>query len=130
MLTIDLEQNPGLQFRIDSFEVPAKSRDEFVEAVQRNMAFIETLPGFLGHFVSEKTSGPTAFNLATIAVWKNAEAVEAAGKQVREYYKRIGFDVQATLSRLGVTASIGEYVAPAELQRAHLHLPRTAVRSA
>lgn len=116
MITIDLETNPGLQFRIDSFNVPAESRGEFVQAMQRNLAFVETLPGFLGHVVFEKTSGPTSFNLATIAVWESAEAIGAAAANVREYYRSIGFDVQETLARLGIKAEIGNYEAPAGLQ--------------
>jgi heme-degrading monooxygenase HmoA len=57
MITIDLKAKPRLQFRIDSFHVPTESRDEFVEAMKRNLAFIEKLPGFLGHAVFEKTGG-------------------------------------------------------------------------
>lgn len=126
MITIDLEQNPGMQFRIDSFEVPLASREEFVHAMQRNLGFISSLSGFVGHVVFEKVSGPSAFNLATIAVWESADAVEAAGAQVRDYYQRIGFDVQETLTRLGIKASIGEYTAPAELQHAPLTSAGTA----
>jgi heme oxygenase (mycobilin-producing) len=116
MITIDLETNPDLQFRIDSFHVPAESRGEFVKAMHRNLAFLETLPGFLGHVVFEKNGGPTDLNLVTIAVWESAEAIEAAGAKVREYYGRIGFDVQETLARLRVRAEIGTYAVPANLQ--------------
>lgn|GEM_PF-1465460 len=116
MITIDLENNPRLQFRLDSFNVPPESRDEFVRAMQRNLSFIEKLPGFLGHVVFEKTGGPTNFNLATIAVWESADAIEAAGAKVREHYQNIGFDVQKTLARLGVKAEARNYDAPAGLQ--------------
>ena len=84
--------------------------------MQRNLGFIETLPGFLGHVVFESIGGPTRFNLVTIAVWESAEAIEAAVAKVRDYYQRIGFDVQETLARLGVEAEIGNYSAPAALQ--------------
>ena len=119
MFNIDIRDNPGLQFRIDSFDVPGESREEFVEAMQRNLAFISGLGGFLGHVVFEKTDGPTSYNIATMAVWESADAVEAAGGQVRDYYRRIGFDVQETLTRLGIKASIGNYSAPPQLQEAH-----------
>src|ERR1700745_2268266 len=79
-LTIDLQAHPHLQFRIDAFTIPAASRAEFEAAMRRNLAFLETLPGFLNHMVFEKTSGPTTFNLVTIAVWESAEAIAAAGE--------------------------------------------------
>jgi heme-degrading monooxygenase HmoA len=115
-LTIDLQARPNLQFRIDAFTVPQESRAEFESLMRRNLRFIVTLPGFLNHMVFEKTSGPTNFNIATIAVWESAEAIAAAGEKVREYYQSIGFDVQATVSRLGITASLGYYQAPLDLQ--------------
>ena len=114
--TIDLQAHPHAQFRIDAFNVPAASRDEFQAAMHRNLAFIETLPGFLNHMVFEKTDGPTGFNLVTIAVWESAEAIAAAGEKVRAYYQRIGFDVQSLLTRLGITASLGYYNAPPAIQ--------------
>ena len=94
MITIDVHSNPELQFRIDSFNVPQESREEFEAAMRRNLAFLETLPGFLGHVVFEKTEGPTAYNLATMAVWRDREALEAAGARVREYYQAIGFECE------------------------------------
>lgn len=114
--TIDLQAHPRAQFRIDAFNVPAASRTEFQAAMRRNLAFIETLPGFLHHMVFEKANGPTEFNLVTIAVWESPDAISAAADKVRSYYQSIGFDVQATLARLGITASLGYYTAPPELQ--------------
>jgi hypothetical protein len=35
MITIDLETNPNLQFRIDNFFVPEGARAEFEQAMQR-----------------------------------------------------------------------------------------------
>lgn len=115
-LTIDLHNHPNLQFRIDAFTVPQESRAEFESLMHRNLHFIEKLPGFLNHMVFEKTSGRTNFNIATIAVWESEEAITAAGEKVRAYYQSIGFDVPATLERLKITASLGYYRAPLELQ--------------
>lgn len=115
-LTIDLRARPNLQFRIDAFAVPAASRAEFETAMHRNLAFIETLPGFMSHMVFEKTSGPTTFDIVTVAVWESPEAIAAAGERVRAYYRSIGFDMPATLARLGITASLGYYRAPPTLQ--------------
>jgi heme-degrading monooxygenase HmoA len=115
-LTIDLQAHPNLQFRIDAFTVPAASRAEFEAAMHRNLAFIQTLPGFINHMVFEKTSGPTTFNIVTVAVWESPEAIAAAGEKVRAYYQSIGFDMQGMLARLGITASLGYYRAPPALQ--------------
>ena len=108
--------SPTMQFRIDAFSVPAASRAEFETAMHENSAFLATLPGFRGHTVFEKTSGPTTFNIVTVAAWDSAEAMKAAGDKVREHYQQIGFDMQATIARWGVAASIGAYRTPAELQ--------------
>jgi len=115
-LTIDLQAHPNAQFRIDAFNVPPASRAEFEAAMGRNLAFLQTLPGFLHHMVFEKADGPTEFNLITIAVWESPDAISAAADKVRSYYQSIGLDVQATLARLGITASLGYYTAPPELQ--------------
>jgi hypothetical protein len=115
-VSIDLQAHPDLQFRIDGFSVPAESRGELEAAMRRNLAFLETLPGFLGHAVFERTSGESAFDLVTIAVWESPDAIEAAGEKVRAYYRSIGFDMRAALERWGVKASLGDYRAPSPLQ--------------
>jgi hypothetical protein len=107
--TIALETNPDLHFRLDNFTVPDEARQEFEQAMRRNLAFIATLPGFLGHVAFEKAGGPTVFNVATIAVWESRQAIEAAGAAVRDYYQHIGFDMPATLARLGIQAETGNF---------------------
>lgn len=108
-ITIDLEQNPGLRFRVDNFSVPEAARAELEAQMRKNLAFIATLPGFLGHLVFEKTCGPSRFNVATIAVWASAEAQDAAVAQVRAYYQKMGWDLPAMLARWGVEAELGNY---------------------
>jgi heme-degrading monooxygenase HmoA len=115
-LNIDIDSNPNLQFRIDAFAVPTAARDEFAAAMRRSLAFLQTLPGFKGHVVFEKTSGPTSFEIVTIAAWENEEALANAGAKARSYYQSIGFDMQAMLARTGITASLGNYRAPLPLQ--------------
>ena len=115
-LTIDLQAHPDLQFRIDAFTVPESSQDEFESNMHSNLAFIRTLPGFRGHLVFEKTNGPTNFNIVTIAVWENPEAIRAAGEKVHAHYQSIGLDLPATLTRLGVAASLGYYRSQLALQ--------------
>lgn len=107
--TIDLDTSPNLQFRIDKFDVPAAARAEFEAAVQRNTAFLQTLPGFRWHQVFEKTSGDSTFNLVTIAVWESPEAVENAVAAVRAYYAQIGFELREMVARLGITADVGNF---------------------
>jgi hypothetical protein len=109
MITIDIERNPDLHFRIDNFSVPDASREEFERAMRRNLAYISELPGFLGHMVFDRTAGDTPFNIATIAVWASQEAIERAAEQVRSYYASIGFDVQDFMKRLGITSARGNF---------------------
>lgn len=104
-----IESAASLSFRVDTFSIPDAARQEFEAAMRRSMAFIETLPGFRGHIVLEKTSGPTAFDVVTIAAWESAEALELAGEEVRSYYQRIGFDRSAALARWGARAELGSF---------------------
>jgi len=113
---VDLNRDPQLFFRIDTFTVPASARDEFEAAMHRNMGFIRTLPGFRGHLVFEKREGASPYDIVTVAAWESREAVERAGKEVRAYYQRIGFDMPASLKRWGVTLVRADYEAPGRLQ--------------
>jgi|SRR5262245_26571499 len=109
VLTLDFAQHRNLRFRIDSFSVPTSSRADFEAAMKRNMAFIETLPGFVWHLAFVKASGPSSFNIVTVAVWESPEAIEKALVEVRQFYERIGFDPAEAIKRWGVTAEIGQY---------------------
>ncbi|HWO72250.1 MAG TPA: antibiotic biosynthesis monooxygenase family protein [Dehalococcoidia bacterium] len=108
---------PGLRFRIDRMSVPEAARDEFLRTMHRNLDFVETLPGFLGHVVFEKTTGPTEFNFTTIAAWESEAAIREAVARVRSYYEQIGFDIAALTARLGIRVEMGEFQAPAGLQK-------------
>jgi Antibiotic biosynthesis monooxygenase len=90
------------------------ARDEFEAAMNRNLAFLETVPGFLGHSVFEKADGPSTFNIVTIAAWEGRKAIDNAGKQVRAYYQSIGFEPAAAMQGWGVKAEIGNYSTPHE----------------
>lgn len=107
----EMNFDPTFVFKIDSFSVPDTAREEFEAAMRRNLGFIRTLPGFHGHTVLEKSSGPTTFNIVTIAAWENSEAFGKASKEVRAYYQKIGFDLPATLARWGVRAEAGNFSA-------------------
>jgi len=109
LFTVDVDKDSQRRYRIDSFSVPAAARVEFDATMQRNLAFIETLPGFLEHAVFEKTDGPSNFNIVTIAVWESQEAIEKAIVAVRQYYERIGFNPAEATARWGVAAEVGQY---------------------
>ena len=107
-LTAEFENDPNLVYRIDGFTVPEASREEFEGAMHRNLAFLETLPGFRGHLVFRKTSGPSALDVVTLAVWERG-AAERAVAEVRAYYQRIGFDPAASMARWRVRGELGNY---------------------
>ena len=104
-----IESAATLRFHVDTFSIPDAAHAEFEAAMRRNLAFIETLPGFRGHVVLEKTTGPAAFNVVTIATWESNEALEKAGVEVRSYYQKIGFDASAALARWGATVERGTF---------------------
>lgn len=108
-----LDAATSCSFHVDSFSVPDAWRGEFEAARRRNMAFIQTLPGFRGHVVLEKTDGPTTFNIMTIAAWESSEALEKAGIEVRAYFERIGFDRAAMLARWEAKVEVGNFQARA-----------------
>ena len=114
-LRIDPHPLNELAFRIDAFSVPTGSRDKFEALMRRNVAFIETLPGFLHHMVFEKTQGPTLYHIVTIAVWSGPEAIAMARERVRAYYLTIGFDMATEFASLGIAATLGYYRARVEL---------------
>jgi hypothetical protein len=103
------EDAEGLSLRVDSFAVPEAARPEFDTAMRRNLAFLQQLPGFRGHLVLDKTGGPTHFNVVTVAAWESRAAHEAAAREVRAYYEKIGFDPAAALARWGATAELGDF---------------------
>src|SRR4029434_4537809 len=107
--TLDFEKHPQLRFRIDNFAVPASARADFEAAMQRNFAFIQTLPGFLWHLVFEKASGPSTLNIVTIDLSASPEAIEKAIAAVRAYYESIGFNPAAATAEWGVISEVGQY---------------------
>lgn len=115
-LALDPAAHPGARYRIDTFDVPEAARAELEATMHRNMAFIRTLPGFLGHVAFEKRTGPARFDLVTVAAWESAAALERAGAAVRAHYQATGLDLPATLARWGVTMERGDFDAPERLQ--------------
>lgn len=108
----DLDKDPDVHIRLDSYCVPNEARAEFEAGVQRSVAFLETLPGFRAHLALAKESGGSAFNIVTIAVWQSSEAIANAVTKVQAYYQRIGYDPREAAARLGITAEVGNYYVP------------------
>lgn len=115
-LDLDPHRHPGRRFRLDSFSIPDEARPAFEAAMQRNLTFIRTLPGFCGHVAFKKRAGDSPFNLVTLAVWESQEALERAGAEVRAHYARIGFDLAGMLQRWGVKLVRADFETPPSLQ--------------
>ena len=109
MTSLDLTSHPDARYRIDTFSVPASARAEFDAAARRNFEFIRAQPGFLGHWVLEKTAGPGRFDVVTVAAWESQEAIDRAAVAVRAYYQRIGFDPPAFMAARGIAGEIGTF---------------------
>src|SRR5262249_38089532 len=103
-------------YRIDCFTIPAAARPEFEATMRRTIEFLATLPGYLHYQVFEKSGGPGAFDIITVATWASRDAHERAAARVRAYYAQIGFDPAALMARLGITGQLGDFVAPVALQ--------------
>jgi heme-degrading monooxygenase HmoA len=109
---IDLDRDPDVQIRLDSYHVPAGARAEFEADVKQSVVFLETLPGFRAHLALAKTSGPSAFNVVTIAVWQSREAMANAIRQVKAHYDSLGYDPRGSAARLDITADIDNHFVP------------------
>ena len=96
-------------YRIDKFKVPAPARDEFMQTVRIIHQLLKMQPGFVQDALLEQTSGPGLFNVVTIAIWKNAAAVEAAKQTVATKRAELGINPQELLNRLGIEADLATY---------------------
>ena len=96
-------------YRVDKFSVPVFARDEFLARVGETHRFLRTLPGFVTDCVLEKTEGTGAFNIVTIAIWRDAAAVAAAGDSVGAWRRETGFNPQELFARLQIEADLANY---------------------
>ncbi|NVB83519.1 MAG: hypothetical protein HOV81_34415 [Kofleriaceae bacterium] len=72
-----IDLGADLRFRIDAFSVPAASRPALEHELQASFASLAHEPGFRGHLVFEKTSGPTSLELVTISAWDTVATIPA-----------------------------------------------------
>ncbi|HSN28690.1 MAG TPA: ester cyclase [Kofleriaceae bacterium] len=112
---VDPARAPGAVYLIDEFHVPAPARADFEAAMSRNRAFIRTLDGFRGDAVFVTRQGES-FDIATIAAWASPDAIARAKQTVAAHYTSLGFDLQASLARWGVTLRRTIADAPPALQ--------------
>ncbi|MBA3424486.1 MAG: antibiotic biosynthesis monooxygenase [Rubrobacteraceae bacterium] len=96
-------------YRIDKFIVSEPARAEFLERVKHTHELLRILPGFIEDSILEKMDGPGDFNLVTIVVWWDAEAIAAAKEAVTARHQETGFDPRETFDRLGVQADLVNY---------------------
>lgn len=90
------------QIFIDTFIVPAKSKQEFLERVSINRNFIKQLNGFIKDDAYERTDENGNLIYMTIAVWENEAALKKAKETVQAEYKKEGFNITEMFERLHI----------------------------
>lgn len=96
-------------YRVDKFKVPPAARDEFLARVRETHAILRVQPGLVDEFLLEQAAGPGAFNFVTVAIWRDADAIEQARAAVEANRARSGFDPAQMLARLGIEADMANY---------------------
>lgn len=94
---------------IDKFLVPASAMGEFMDRVNINRKMISTMTGFVEDQAYERKDESGNVILITVAVWQNAQALQAAKTDVQERYKQEGFDPAAFMQRLHIVMDRGTY---------------------
>ncbi|PJZ86544.1 antibiotic biosynthesis monooxygenase [Leptospira harrisiae] len=86
------------QILIDRFQLPAESKEFFLERVKINRNFIQTIEGFISDqaFIREE-NGKIQF--VTIATWKNKQSLDHAKTLVIAEYNKQGFDMNDFLKK-------------------------------
>jgi hypothetical protein len=96
-------------YRVDKFIVPAAARAEFLARVAATHEVLRRQAGFARSLVLEQAGGPGAFNFVTLVEWADAAAFEQAVAVVAAAHRASGFDRQAAMARLGITADMATY---------------------
>jgi hypothetical protein len=90
------------QIFIDTFIVPEKSKQEFLERVTINRNFIKHLNGFIKDDAYERTDENGNLIYMTIAVWENEAVLKKAKETVQAQYKKEGFNIFEMFERLNI----------------------------
>jgi hypothetical protein len=96
-------------YRVDKFKVPAWSRAEFIERVERTHERLRAVPGFILDAVLERADDHSHFSFVTITIWESRHAVEAARTAVIADGRVPSFNRQEMLLRFGIEADFGNY---------------------
>lgn len=96
-------------YRVDRFLVPESARTEFLSRVKLTHDLLRTLPGFRQDIIMEKRADGGALTVMTLVEWESLQAIEKARAAVAALHAEVGFDAQATMARLGITAELGSY---------------------
>jgi predicted ester cyclase/heme-degrading monooxygenase HmoA len=94
---------------IDKFILPAKAKQEFMQRVNINRAFIKNLDGFIEDAAYERVDEVGNLIFVTVAIWKNEEAINKAKEAVQAEYKKEGFNMPEFLKRLDIMIDRGVY---------------------
>jgi heme-degrading monooxygenase HmoA len=87
---------------IDTFIVPEKSKQKFLERVSINRNFIKHLNGFIKDDAYERTDENGNLIYMTIAVWENEAVLKKAKESVQAEYKKQGFNIAEMFERLNI----------------------------
>lgn len=96
-----INKSNGVTF-IDTFIIPEKARETFINRMNINRNLLKTLPGFIEDTAYEKTAGDSKFNYITIAVWESEEAITNAKKTVASQYEKEGFNLPEFIMENGI----------------------------
>ena len=96
-------------YRIDKFKVPAWSRAEFIDRVERTHDRLRSVPGFVLDAVLEQADGHGHFSIVTIVIWESRQAVEAARTAVIADRQLPSLNRQEMLLRFGIATDFGNY---------------------
>lgn len=98
-------------FRVDKFDVPSTSRDEFIFKLRESHALLDGMDGCIQNYILEKSSGTGRFNIVTFVEWRDQETYEAARSAAQARHVAGGFEAQAMFDQLGISVDIANYLA-------------------
>jgi len=96
-------------YRVDKFKVPAPAQEEFVARAMEAQAMLRRQPGLIEARLLKKNGGPGVFNVVSIAVWENVEAVLAAKNVMVAHQKSSGFDPDEFRARMNIEVDTATY---------------------
>jgi hypothetical protein len=96
-------------YRVDKFVVPPPARDEFLDRVRATHRILREQPGFVRDHILEQSDGPGSFNIVTLVEWAGQEYIDSAKIAVMAAQRKMNFNPQELLARLGIKADIANY---------------------